>query len=259
MQLESKRALITGAGSGIGRALAVEAARRGMAVALCGRRREALEETAAVIGADREVLIVPADVTSPNDRRRLVERISSAWGALDILVNNAGVIRGGPLEKADEMMLEEILRVNVVAPIMLACDLLPLLEAARPSRIVNVGSMFGDIAYPGFAAYSTSKFALRGFSDALRREWAEKGIAVTYAAPRATDTDAAAAFYGFPGVSKERLDPPQQVAERIWRAVAKGDASVYARGPERLFVLIQRLLPRLIDQSIARRRSPAAV
>jgi short-subunit dehydrogenase len=259
MPLESKRVLITGAGSGIGRALAIEAANRGMRVALCGRRSEALVATASAIGVRRRALILPADVTLGADRRRLVAEISDAWGALDILVNNAGVVEGEPLERTDDETLDCVFRTNVIAPMALARDFAPLLAAARPSRVVNIGSVFGDIPYPGFAAYSASKFALRGFSIALRREWAESGIAVTYAAPRATKTDAAAAFEDLIAVSKMTLDAPEQVARRIWRAVEKGSDSVYPKGPEKLFVLIQRLLPRVIDRAMARRPVPDAV
>lgn len=255
MQLDSKHALITGAGSGIGRALAIAAAKRGMHVAICGRRLEALQQTAAQLDTGRDISIIAADVTAPCDRRRLFEKLAREWGELDVLVNNAGVVPGGSFATIDDQTLEETLRVNIHAPIALARDFLPLLEAARPSRIVNIGSIFGDIAYPGFAAYSASKFALRGLSDALRRELASHGVSVTYAAPRATDTVAASAFHGVPGVSIERLDPPEYVAEAIWRAVARGERSVYARGPESLFVLLQRVAPWLIDRSLTRRES----
>jgi hypothetical protein len=140
---------------------------------------------------------------------------------------------------------------NIVAPLALTREMLPLLRRAAPSRIVNVGSMFGDIAYPLFAAYSASKFGLRGLSIALRRELKSLGIGVTYAAPRATKTDAASAYDPLVEPMQMRIDEPAGVAAHIWRAVAQDADSAYARGPERLFVLAQRLLPKLVDRAIS--------
>jgi short-subunit dehydrogenase len=252
MPREAKYVLVTGGGTGIGRALVLEAARRGMKVALCGRRRAPLEETAAALPEDAGPILIDADITVASDRARVVARIAEAWGALDVLINNAGVVVGGPVESLGDAALEEIFGANIVGPMALTRDLAPLLAAARPSRVVNVGSMFGDIAYPGFAAYSASKFALRGFSSALRREWKPLGIGVTYAAPRATQTDAAAAFHHLIAATGMRLDDPERVAASIWRAVENGRDDAYPLGPERLFVLIQRLAPKLIDRALAR-------
>jgi short-subunit dehydrogenase len=252
MPREQKCVLITGAGSGIGRALSVEAAQRGMVVALCGRRETALEATAALLGRESQHLIIPADITDPQDRRRIVEIISSDWKALDVLVNNAGVVEGGAIEKFDDDAISRTFLTNVIAPIALTRDLMPLLLAARPSRVVNIGSVFGDIAYPLFSGYSASKFALRGFSNALRREWKHTGIGVTYAAPRATRTDAAVAFDELIANTNMSVDAPAQVAQQIWRSVASGHDSIYAPAPERIYVLIQRIFPQIIDWALSR-------
>jgi len=141
----------------------------------------------------------------------------------------------------------------------LSREMLPLLRRAAPSRIVNVGSMFGDIAYPLLAPYSASKFALRGLSIALRRELKTFGIGVTYAAPRGTKTDAAQAFDPLIAPMQMRLDDPAKVAAHIWRAVARDADSAYARGIERLFVLVQRMLPKLVDRAIAAQMADARV
>jgi short-subunit dehydrogenase len=252
MPHEPKCVLITGAGSGIGRALAVEAAQRGMLVALCGRRETALEGTAALLERSSQHLIIPADVTNSQDRTRIVEAISREWKALDILVNNAGVVEGGSVETFDDDAISRTFLTNIMAPIALTRDLMPLLMAARPSRVVNIGSIFGDIAYPRFSGYSASKFALRGFSNALRREWKHTGIGVTYAAPRATRTDAAVAFDDLIASAKMGVDPPAKVAQQIWRSVASGHDSIYAPAPERIYVLIQRIFPQIIDWALSR-------
>jgi NAD(P)-dependent dehydrogenase (short-subunit alcohol dehydrogenase family) len=252
MQLEGKRTLITGAGSGIGRALAIEASRLGMTVALCGRRPEPLYETLAEMTPSGRHLRLRGDVTNAAVRRGIRDFLWRQWGGLDVLVNNAGVVPVGPLACATDAELERVMATNVVAPMALTRELLPLLRRAAPSRVVNVGSMFGDIPYPLFAAYSASKFALRGLSGALRRELKPYGVGLTYAAPRATRTSAAEGFDALVGPMQMRLDEPAKVAANIWRAVRKDLDSAYASGPERLFVLVQRLLPKLVDHAIAR-------
>jgi short-subunit dehydrogenase len=252
MPREQKYALITGAGSGIGRALAIEAAQRGMVVALCGRRETALEATGALLDQRSRHLIIPADITNPQDRRRIVEIITDRWKTLDVLVNNAGVVEGGAIEKFDDEAIARTFFTNVIAPMALTRDLMPLLLAARPSRVVNIGSVFGDIAYPLFSGYSASKFALRGFSNALRREWKQTGIGVTYAAPRATRTDAAVAFDDLIANANMSVDAPAQVARQIWRSVARGHDSIYAPAPERIYVLIQRIFPQIVDWALSR-------
>src|SRR6202045_736054 len=252
MPREQKCVLITGAGSGIGRALSVEAARRGMTVALCGRRETVLKVTRALLDQGRQHLIIPADITNPQDRRRIVGVISEQWKGLDVLINNAGVVEGGALEKFDDDAITRTFLTNVIAPMALTRDLMPLLAAAKPSRVVNIGSVFGDIAYPQFSGYSASKFALRGFSNALRREWKQIGIGITYAAPRTTRTDAAVAFDELIANAKMNVDTPAQVAQRIWRSVASGHDSIYAPAPERIYVLIQRIFPQIIDWALSR-------
>jgi short-subunit dehydrogenase len=127
-----------------------------------------------------------------------------------------------------------------------------LLIAAKPSRVVNIGSVLGDIAYPQFSCYSASKFALRGFSIALRREWKQKGVGVTYAAPRATRTDAAVAFEGLIAKTKMNVDNPESVARQIWHAVVSSRDTVHAPPPERIYVFLQRFFPRIIDWSLSR-------
>jgi short-subunit dehydrogenase len=252
MQLEGKFALVTGGGSGIGRALAAEGSQRGLTLALCGRRGDALAATLALLDASKPNIVIQADVTRPEDRAEIAARLKESWGRLDVLVNNAGIVTGGALEQDEDDSLERLVATNVTAPIALTRDLLPLLLAARPSRVVNIGSMFGDIPFPLFTAYSATKFALRGFSDALRREFRDREIAVTYAAPRATKTEAADALEGLIAAMAPRLDDPAAVAAQIWAAVEKDEASVYPAGAERVFVVLQRLFPSLVDTAVCK-------
>lgn len=241
--------LITGAGSGIGRALAQEAARRGHRLILVGRRPAPLHETADLLGRT-DTLCLSADIATPEGRAAIVATVALA-GGLDILINNAGSVASGPISAVGDGELEQLIRTNVIAPIALSRELLPFL-AERRGQVVNVGSVFGDIAFPFFSLYSTTKFAIRGFSEALRRELAPRGIAVTYLAPRGTKTGAADNFDALVGPMGMKLDAPETVAVRAWKAIGRRARSQYPKTAERFFVALQRLCPGLIDRALSK-------
>jgi len=251
MQLEGKRALITGAGSGIGQRLAIEAAKRGVSLIITGRRPEALNVTLAKLPGNTHHAF-KADVTKSEDRTALMDAVDQHWGGLDILVNNAGVVPIGALAQSTDEELEAAAATNLVAPISLTRQALPLLQRGDTPRIVNIGSVLGDIPYPLMAVYSATKSGLRGFSIALRRELEPLGIGVTYAAPRTTRTAAANALGPLVDAFGLKLDAPEAVAQRIWDAVARDAKSIYPAGPERMFVLVQRLFPSIVDKSVAK-------
>lgn len=237
---------ITGAGSGIGRALSLQAAPRCDRLILVGRRRQALEETARLTGRAEGVLVVVADITTAPGRAAIRQ---AAGARLDVLINNAGIVHCALLERQDDATLDAMLQTNIAAPLSLTRDLLPALRAAR-GRVVFVGSVFGDIGHPFFAAYSASKHALRGLADTLRRELKGDRISVTYAAPRATRTDATQAYAALIGALGMRVDDPVSVARGIWSATHRRARSHYPWGMERVFVAIQRVLPGLIDAGL---------
>ena len=245
---EKKITLITGAGSGIGRALAQEAARRGHQLILVGRTGARLQESAAMMG-EAPVTCVAADVTTPEGRAAVAAAVAAAGGRLDVLINNAGTLGVGHLSDIDDDALQRMCDTNLVAPMALTRDLLPALIAAR-GRVVNIGSVFGDIAYPFFAAYSATKFGLRGFSDALRRELSGRGVGVTYIAPRATSTAAESQFAPLIDPMDMTLDSPERVAAEAWKAIAAGRRECFPRGKEKFFVRIQRMFPALIDRAV---------
>lgn len=244
--------LITGAGSGIGRALAQQADRHGHRVILVGRRPEPLAQTAAGL---RDAQVLPADVTTPEGRATIVAALRET--GLDILIHNAGTVPSGPVETLTDPEIAALLALNVAAPLALTRDLLGPLTASK-GQVVMVGSVFGEIAFPFFTAYSASKFALRGMADALRRELAPRGIAVTHLAPRGTRTDAAQGFDALVGPMAMTLDDPEVVAARAWRAIAARRRSQLPASRERLFIALQRLRPALIDGALIRlARDPA--
>jgi short-subunit dehydrogenase len=134
---------------------------------------------------------------------------------------------------------------------LLVRELLPQLTAQGSGRIVNVGSMFGSIAFPCFAAYSASKFALRGFSQALRRELYDSGVGVTYVSPRAVRTALnPPVVHHMAERGLMRMDEAHWVAQRIVRAMERDRDEVYLGFPEALFARVNALLPRLVDRAI---------
>mgnify|MGYP005847985925 CR=1 FL=1 len=248
MTSKSPVALITGAGSGIGRALAQEAAGAGYDLVLVGRRLAPLEETATLIGVGTPRLI-SADITSVEGRARIVAAVGDR---LDILVNNAGSLSVGRLTDLSDDDLSQTITTNLTAALLLTRDLVPALTLAQ-GRIVNIGSMFGIIAFPYFAAYSATKFAMRGLSDALRRELAEFGISVTYVAPRATRTPAESRFSHLVAPFDMALDDPDRVAQRAWAGIMAGRNTIYPGFGERIFAVVQAIAPSLIDAALIKK------
>jgi len=252
MKIQNAKVVLTGAGSGIGRAIAVELSAKGANLVLADLNEEGLVETRSMLAHPDAAHLLRVDVTNSNDRSELRAMVEEEFGELNLLINNAGVVSVGRLEEADDSALELMLGVNLFAPMALCRDFKPLLQKANSARIVNIGSMFGDIAFPLFAAYSATKFGIRGLSDALRRELKVEGIGVTYVAPRAAKTGATTAFEHLVGPMNMKLDPPETVARNIVEAIERDARSAYPKGAERFFVLIQRLFPGLVDNDIVK-------
>ena len=252
MPHNKKLVVITGAGSGIGAALATEAAKSGWRLILAGRRAGPLQLVADGLPPSTQTICVTADITTNEGRQEIASACQQAGGHINMLINNAGIVSTGRLEEMRDDDISAMIRTNLEAPICLTRDLLPFLRNSEAPRIVNIGSMFGDIGFPVFSTYSSTKFGLRGFSDALRRELAPENIGVTYAAPRAVRTPAADAFEYLVDPFQMKLDDPENVAQRIWKGSMVGKRSIYPFGLERLFVLVQRLVPRVIDSNLVK-------
>ncbi|MGI8506821.1 MAG: SDR family NAD(P)-dependent oxidoreductase, partial [Solirubrobacteraceae bacterium] len=194
--LQATVALITGASSGIGAAIALALAERGAAVALAGRRRDRLDGLAAQIsdGGGRAVAI-EADISSYDQARRIVERTVSEFGRLDTLVNNAGVMLLGPAVGAPLEEWERMLAVNVRGLLYCAHAALPhLLSAAEeePRRVadmVNISSVAGRVSRSGSGVYNLTKHGVGAFSDSLRQEISARHVRVSLVEPGAVDTE----------------------------------------------------------------------
>jgi short-subunit dehydrogenase len=244
MELRNRQVLLTGATGGIGGAVAMELAAAGARLILVGRDPERLASLRHSLAGDGHSEIV-ADISTTDGRDAVV---LGAEGA-DILINNAGVNHFGLFEDLEEARLRELMETNLIAPMLLCRGLLPQLTA-RAGAIVNIGSAFGGIGFPGYTAYSASKYGLRGFSEALRRELAGS-VAVFYLAPRATKTamnsDAVDAMNRELG---NAMDSPEWVAKQLLQLLEHDTPVRYLGWPEKLFVRINGLLPRLVDRSL---------
>jgi short-subunit dehydrogenase len=153
-----------------------------------------------------------------------------------------------PFAEEDPGVLQRLVQLNLVVPLLLTRQVLPDMLARGSGRIVNVGSILGSIGFPWFAAYSASKFGLRGLSEALRRELQGSGVGVTYVAPRAVRTRLnSEAVYRMAQATGMQMDDPAWVAERIVAAIEDDAKDLYLGFPERLFARLNAFLPRLVD------------
>ena len=254
------RALVTGGGGGIGTAIAQQLLARGASVLLVDRDAAALQAAAtrlgglpggAAGGGESRIGTQVADLTRAEDRARLLE-IAEQWrGGINTLVNNAGVNHFGMFQDQQPAQIELVLAVNVHAPIELCRGMLPQLARQEIAHIVNMGSVFGSIGYPGYAVYSATKFAMRGFTEALRRELADSHVRVHYLAPRATrtgiNTSAVEQMNAELGVA---MDAPEVVARAVCDMLAGGAVEAVVGWPEKFFARLNAVLPRLVDGAL---------
>lgn len=252
MKLNGKLILLTGASGGIGQAIARRLAAQGGRLILVGRSAAHLNALARELNVlVNGGFVLQADIASRSGRETIRTALLALQEPLDALINCAGVNLFGMLEDNEPEAIEQLIATNVTATILLTRLALPFLHK-KSGRIVNIGSSFGGLGYPGFSVYCASKFALRGFSEALRRELSDGNIQVAYLAPRATNTslnsDAVCAMNRELGTA---MDEPDRVAaqlESMLSATAMRDRNI--GWPERLFLHINSIFPRLIDKAL---------
>jgi NAD(P)-dependent dehydrogenase (short-subunit alcohol dehydrogenase family) len=226
------RILITGATAGIGRVTALHLAGRGHDVFASGRRREALESLEKEGGGRLRGLAF--DVTDPaaiTAAREEIDRQTSGSG-LDVLVNNAGYGQGGPLEQLGDAELRAQYDTNVFGLMAVTRAFLPAMRARGAGRIVNVGSVAGTLALPFLGAYASTKHALQGLTDALRRELRPHGIQVCLIRPGAIRTG----FGQGEAVGLERYAAEGEPYARQLRAFRRWHATLHPRAPEPITV-----------------------
>ena len=249
MELRDKNILLTGAAGGIGRQLAVRLAERGAHLALVDANEEVLKEVGAAVPRSK---IIVGDLSSSQGCLAIADAATEALGQIDVLINLAGMMSFRCFEDEDLDVMERIIEVNLLGAMRLTRHVLPAMVERDQGRIINVGSVFGSIGFAYFTAYSASKFGLRGFSEALRRELYDSKIKVMYLAPRAVKTPLNTGRIMRMGkATKMNMDSPEVVVERVLKAIDNDRKEVYIGFPESLFVQINLRFPRLVDKALA--------
>lgn len=256
INISGKSVLVTGAGSGIGRAAAVELAGRGARLTLTGRREQPLRETAGLVEeAGGEAQVVVGDVAESEARERFVRAAVDHFGGLDFLVNNAGNVRAGRLEEVTEEEIRAQIEVNLTAPVLLTREALPVLResGARTGEaaVVNVSSGFGLVAMPFYSTYAGAKAGIAHFGEGLRRELHGEGVHVVNVFPGATetpmmDTNHAGSDLGF------KYESAEAVAGALVRGMENAEIDV-VRGAEDRSEMTEanRERPRELDEQVS--------
>ena len=245
MDLSGRTALVTGASSGFGEAVALGLAKAGAKVALAARREDRLRDLAARIQAGGgEAVVIVADFTKEDEAQRAVREAETAFGRLDILINNAGVMYLEPVATADLARWRSMLELNLLGLIAATQAALPGMTARKDGHIVNIASTAGHISNPLAAAYSATKFGVVGFSESLRKEVHKDNIRVTVISPGMAATELR------DHIAVESVQTAlNKTAETIRQLTAEdvADAILYAvsRPPH---VMINEILMRSTDQ-----------
>jgi short-subunit dehydrogenase len=250
MQLQGKQVLLTGATGGIGWAIAEKLSAAGARLLLVGRNEDKLRQLQLALPGEHRSL--PADLNHPEGRAAVVQACKES--GLDVWVNAAGVLDFQLFDGQDNEQVERMLTTNLVSPILLAHALLPLLQQRQDAVLVNIGSIFGSIGHPGFAAYCASKFGLRGFTEALQRELAESSVRVLYLAPRATHTDLnSMAVTALNEALGNSVDSPHKVAQELMNLLSGSRKHRYMGWQERFFVRINSLFPGVVHSALVKK------
>ena len=264
MSLEGGTAVVTGAASGIGRAIAVSLSRRGCHLALADVDENGMAETAELTRGVR-VSRHRVDVADRVAVAEFPSIVAAEHGGVDVLVNNAGVAVGGTFEQVSDEDFEWLFEINFWGVVRMTRAFLPLLRASGDARLVNLSSVYGLIAPPQQVAYAASKFAVRGFSEALRHELEGSGIGVTVVHPGGVNTSIAEKARVPAGITEEEIErrrkrytkllrmPPEIAGETIVRGIQQRQARVLVGSDAKVISLVARLLPAAYWKLLARR------
>ena len=250
-KLAGLRVLVTGASQGIGRALAAEAARKGCKVLAAARSQPLLDELAAEVRKGGGTLeTVAGDVTKAADRQAMADAAVRHFGGLDVLVNNAGIGATGHFVDTTPETLRTIFETNYFGLTETTRVFLPMLKAGRQPAVVNIGSVVGRRALPARSLYSASKFAVAGFSEAIREELAKDGVQVLVVSPGLTQTNFSKNM--LEAKAKVSLDhqrgmTAEEVARAVLRAVEAGRAETTLTLKGKMLLLASKFAPWMVD------------
>ncbi|HEY8504183.1 MAG TPA: SDR family oxidoreductase [Gemmataceae bacterium] len=250
-KLEGLRVLVTGASQGIGRALAAAAARRGMRVLAAARSPDLLGELAREVREQGgQIETVRADVTSPEDRQKMVDAARQHFGGLDVLINNAGIGATGHFMDTEPETMRKIFEVNFFGTTETTRAFLPLLKEGTTPAIVNISSIVGRRALPARSHYSASKFAVQGFSEAIRAELDKDGIDVLVVNPGLTRTNFSENLLERKArmpVDHMRGMSADEVADATLDALARGKHEITLTFKGKMLVFVARFFPFVVD------------
>ena len=259
MHLANKKVLLTGASGGVGAELAKQLAAKGAVLALVGRNEQKLEKIKDHLTQSGSLaIIVKADINETGSAEKIIQQVEKALGGLDIIICNAGVLDFVTLENQSESSIDNIIQTNVNALIKLSRAALKRFKPNKQGHFVMIGSVLGSLAFPHFATYCASKYAVHGFSQALRRELVDTNIGVTYIAPRGiktamTDGNTGAMFEA----TGSKLDTPEKVANVTVRAIEKEKQEVFIGQPQSFFAWLNGFAPRLINLGLKKQTALA--
>lgn len=259
--LRGKRALITGAASGIGRALSLELAREGVDLYLVDVDMGRLEEVLLLARREGvEAIGAYCDLAQTREITDFLKDMHSHWKWIDILVNNAGIVYYMPTDKMTEEQWNRVLAINLLAPIQITRELLPTLLAQKEAHILNVCSLAGLVAGAKLAAYNVSKFGLQGFSESLRAEYGRTGLGVTSICPGFVKTNIYQSAEGGERAGRVHAPPswlmktPERVAVRAVRAIRNNKPLVIVTFLAHSLWVLKRLAPFLFLRLFCRRQ-----
>jgi 3-oxoacyl-[acyl-carrier protein] reductase len=249
MNLQGKTALITGASRGIGRAIALEFARhQPQCLILVARNVERLHEVAAEVEAlGTQTIVLPLDLTQPIEVNVAIARTWRHYGPIDLLVNCAGVSHQVPFLQTQLHQVESEISTNLIGTYTITRLIARRMAAYRRGHIINVSSLMGKVAAPTMATYSATKFALLGFSQALRGELAPYNVKVSSLLPTLTDTDMVRDFHWFRFVQPMT---PEQVAKALVRGLDSQCPEILVGWQTHLAVLGNRIAPTLLEKVV---------
>jgi NAD(P)-dependent dehydrogenase (short-subunit alcohol dehydrogenase family) len=240
LKLTGRTAVVTGAAGGIGRGIAMALARRGCHLALADIDETALAQTATAIATGQDpgrgkvhISRHRLDVADRAAVAALPAQVAAEHGGADVVVNNAGVALGGTFSEVSESDFDWLIGINFWGVVQMTRAFLPLLHQSDDARLVNISSLYGLIAPPGQTAYSASKFAVRGFSEALRHELARTRIGVTVVHPGGIATSIAKNARLPAGVSEEEVARRRKYFERVLVMPPETAGEIIVRGVER--------------------------
>lgn len=256
--MKDKVVIITGASSGIGKALAVEFAGHGSRLVLAARNIESLNSLAVSLKLNPEnYLCIKTDVTQEGDCKELVRRTVDKFGRIDVLINNAGISMRANFEQVDLAVIRQVMDVNFWGTVYCTKYAIPYLLASKGS-LVGISSIAGYKGLPGRTGYSSSKFAMQGFLEVLRLENREKGLHVLIACPgftasniRNTALTADGSAQGESPRDEGKMMPAETVAAHIYKAVVKRRRSLVLTTEGKAVVFLNKFCPAWVDKLVS--------